>query len=186
MTRPTPLRIINGQVVWPYSLNQLRQDEPTKSFSSSPSDRELEAFQFIYPEAAIAPDPDPAAEKVAEVQPLEINGQWVQQWEVVALTVDEAAAYYRATHPPRWIAFNEALPGDVNTLLQHAQSLDHRLYGGLMVGLGKAADGDSRVFLGAWQKASAAGLIPPEMVAGLQSLAAAHDLPAEFIAGLAA
>ena len=186
MTRPTPLRIINGQVAWPYSLNKLRQDEPTKSFSSSPSDRELAAFQFIYPEAATAPDPDPAAERVSEVQPVEIDGQWLQQWEVVELSEAEAAAYYRATHPPRWIAFNEALPNDVNTLLQQAQSIDHRLYGGLMVGLGKAADGESRVFLGAWQKARGAGLIPPEMVAGLQMLAAAHDLPYEFIVGLAA
>jgi hypothetical protein len=50
--------------------------------------------------------------------------------------------------------------------------------------LGKAADGDSRVFLGAWQSATALGLVPAELVAGIQALAVACDLPAEFIAGL--
>ena len=179
------IRNRDGLITWPYSLIQLQADEPTRSFSSSPSDRELAVFGVFHVAPQPQPQHDPAAEKVAEVQPVEIDGQWLQQWEVVELSEAEAAAYYRATHPPRWIAFNEALPNDVNTLLQQAQSIDHRLYGGLMVGLGKAADGESRVFLGAWQKARGAGLIPPEMVAGLQMLAAAHDLPEEFISGLA-
>lgn len=180
------IRTLDGLILWPYSLAQLRADEPQRSFSSSPSDRELAVFGVYRVQATAQPEYDPAAERVAEVQPIEQDGQWLQQWEVVELSEEEAAAYYRATHPPQWIAFNEALPDDVNTLLAHAQSLDHRLYGGLMVGLGKAADGDSRVFLGAWQKARAAGLIPPEMVTGLQMLATAHDLPADFVAGLAA
>lgn len=180
------IRTLDGLILWPYSLAQLRADEPQRSFSSSPSDRELAMFGVYRVQATAQPEYDPAAERVAEVQPIEQDGQWLQQWEVVELSEEEAAAYYRATHPPQWIAFNEALPDDVNTLLAHAQSLDHRLYGGLMVGLGKAADGDSRVFLGAWQKARAAGLIPPEMVTGLQMLATAHDLPADFVAGLAA
>ena len=186
MSRPTPLRLVNGQMIWPYSIQQLRIDEPKVSIWADPSNEFLSQFGVIYPIPTLQPEPDPAVERVVEVAPVEQGGQWLQQWEVVPLTEEEADAYYRATHPPQWIAFNEALPDDVNTLLAHAQSLDHRLYGGLMVGLGKAADGDSRVFLGAWQKARAAGLIPPEMVTGLQMLATAHDLPADFVAGLAA
>jgi hypothetical protein len=178
------IRVFSNETIWPYSLGQLRADELTFSFSSSPSPAELAMFGVFRVVPQSQPQPDPATEKVVEVQPAEADGQWLQQWELVALSEAEAAAYYLATHPPQWIAFSEALPDDVNTLLQQAQTLDHRLYGGLMVGLGKAADGDSRVFLGAWQKARAAGLIPAEMVTGLQTLAAAHDLPAEFIAGL--
>jgi hypothetical protein len=41
------------------------------------------------------------------------------------------------------------------------------------------------VFLGAWQTARGLGLIPPELVQGLQLLATQHDLPPEFVAGLA-
>jgi hypothetical protein len=40
------------------------------------------------------------------------------------------------------------------------------------------------VFLGSWQQAKSLGLIPPELVAGVQALAVAFDLPADFIGGL--
>lgn len=180
------IRVTEAGTIWPYSLGQLRADEPSKSFSSSPSDQELAVFGVFRVQPAAAPETDPAAERAVEVEPALADGQWQQQWEIVELSDAEKESYYRATHPPQWIAFNDALPADVNALLAQAQALDHRLYGGLLVGLGKAADGDSRVFLGTWTKARAAGLIPPEMIAQIQALAVAHDLPADFIAGLAA
>jgi hypothetical protein len=40
------------------------------------------------------------------------------------------------------------------------------------------------VFLGSWQQAKSLDLIPPELVAGVQALAVAFDLPAEFVGGL--
>jgi hypothetical protein len=119
------------------------------------------------------------------VEPVEDGGQWLQQWEVVELTPEEQEAYYRATHPPRWIEFWAALPSDVDALLAAARAASPRLELGLGVGLGKAADGDSRVFLAAWQSAKALGLVPAELVQGIQMLATAHDLPAEFVGGLA-
>jgi hypothetical protein len=177
--------IRTNPIRWPYSLGQLRADEPSRSFSSAPSDRELAVYNCYRVVDQPHPEYDPAAEKVVEVQPIEQDGQWLQQWEVVAMTPAEVEAYYRATHPPQWIAFNEALPPEVSTLLGNAQAIDHRLYLGLGVGLGKAADGDARIFLGLWAKANAAGLIAPELRAEIQTLATAHDLPAEFVAGLA-
>jgi hypothetical protein len=170
---------------WPYSLGQLRADEPSRSFSVAPSDAELAHYGCyrVLPQAQ--PEYDPAAEKVVEVEPIEDDGQWLQQWEVVELSEAEQEAYYRATHPPRWIEFWAALPSDVDALLAAARAASPRLELGLGVGLGKAADGDSRVFLAAWQSAKALGLVAPELVTGIQMLATAHDLPAEFIGGLA-
>jgi hypothetical protein len=182
----TMIRVTEAGTVWPYSLAQLRADEPQRSFSSNPSDGELSIFGVFRIRATAQPLIDPAIQKAVEVEPVLVDGQWQQQWAVEDLSEAEREAYYRATHPPQWIAFNDALPADVNALLAQAQALDHRLYGGLLVGLGKAADGDSRVFLGTWGKARAVGLIPPEMIAQIQALAVAHDLPAEFVAGLAA
>ena len=184
MSRPTPLRLVNGQMIWPYSIQQLRIDEPQVSIWADPSDEFLSQFGVIYPMPTLQPEPDPEVERVVEVAPVEQDGEWLQQWEVEPLTEEEAEAYYRATHPPQWIAFYEALPNDVNVLLSSAQAIDQRLYLGLGVGLGVATLGDQRGFLRAWGTALAAGLIPPEMVAGLQALAVAHDLPAEFVAGL--
>lgn len=173
-----------GDTVWPYSLSQLRADEPSRSFSSSPSDRELAVFGVYRVQPQAQPSYDPATHRVAEVQPVEADGAWQQAWEVVPLTPEEAEAYYRATHPPRWLEFNEALPPEVDPLLAAARTMSPRLGAQLEVGLGKAADGDSRVFLAAWQKARAVGLVSPEMTLALQQLATAHDLPAEFVAGL--
>jgi hypothetical protein len=169
---------------WPYSLAQLRIDEPTRSFSPAPSDREYAEFDCYRKQPQPQPEYDPATHKVVEVQPLQQDGQWLQQWEVVELTEAEAEAYYRATHPPQWIAFWAALPPEVDTLLNAAQAASPRLALSLGVGLGKAADGDSRVFLGAWQSARSLGLISPELVTAVQALAVAHDLPAEFVRGL--
>jgi hypothetical protein len=178
LVRLNPLR-------WPYSLGRLREDEPTRSFSPSPSDAELAHYGCyrVLPQAQ--PSCDPAAEKVQEAEPAEDGGQWLQQWEVVELTPEEADAYYRATNPPRWIEFLAALPADVDALLAAARAASPRLELGLGVGLGKAADGDSRVFLNAWQSAKALGLVAPELVQGIQTLATAHDLPPEFVGGLA-
>lgn len=169
---------------WPYSVAQLRADEPTRSFSPTPSSRELAHYGVFPVVAQPRPEHDPATHRVVEAQPVEADGQWLQQWELVELTEAEQQAYYRATHPPRWIEFSNALPAEVDAILAAAQAVSPRLALALGVGLGKAADGDSRVFLSAWQTARGLGLIPAELVGGLQMMASQYDLPAEFIAGL--
>jgi hypothetical protein len=178
LIRLNPLR-------WPYSLGQLRADEPSRSFSVSPSNRELAHYGVFRVVPQAQPSYDPATHRVVEAQPAEADGQWLQQWELVELSQAEQQAYYRATHPPRWIEFSDALPVEVDGLLAAAQAVSPRLALALGVGLGKAADGDSRVFLSAWQTARGLGLISAELVTGLQVLATQYDLPAEFIAGLA-
>jgi hypothetical protein len=177
LVRLNPLR-------WPYSLAQLRVDEPTKSFSPAPSTAELAHYGCYRVLPQQQPEFDPAVERVQEVAPIEDGGQWLQQWELVPLTEAEQEAYYRANNPPRWIEFWAALPADVDALLAAARAASQRLGASLEIGLGKAADGDSRVFLLAWQQAKSLGLIPPELVAGVQGLAVAFDLPAEFVGGL--
>ena len=170
---------------WPYSLQQLRADEPSRSFSNSPSERELAHYDVFRLLAQPQPEYDPATHRVVEAQPVEADGQWLQQWELIELSEAEQEAWYRQTHPPRWIEFSDALPVEVDKLLAAAQAVSPRLALALGVGLGKAADGDSRVFLSAWQTARGIGLIAPELVQGLQMLATQYDLPPEFVAGLA-
>jgi hypothetical protein len=181
LIRLNPLR-------WPYSLGQLRVDEPTRSFSPSPSKAELahfNVFRFNEVVALVEPPPvDPATHRLEQRKPVEIDGVLTQQWDLIELTPEEREAHYRQAHPPRWIEFWAALPDEVDELLNTAGAVKKRLEHGLSVGLGQAAQGDSRVFLGSWQQAKAIGLIPPELVAGVQELAVAFDLPAEFVGGL--
>lgn len=174
---------------WPYSVAQLRKDEPSRSISVAPRAEELahyEVFEFDEVVTLVEPPPvNPATHRLQQRPPVEVGGVLTQQWEIVELTEAERQAYYRATHPPRWIEFSDALPAEVDQLLAAAQAVSPRLALALGVGLGKAADGDSRVFLGAWQTARGLDLIPAEIVQGLQLLATQYDLPAEFVVGLA-
>ena len=173
---------------WPYSVAQLRLDEPSRSISVAPRAEELAhygVFRFEEVVALVEPPPmDPATHRLEQVRPVEIDGVLTQQWELIELTPEERESYFRANNPPRWIEFWSALPDEVDELLEAAGTVKKRLEHGLSVGLGQAAQGDSRVFLGSWQQAKSLGLIPPELVAGVQALAVAFDLPAEFVGGL--
>jgi hypothetical protein len=182
------IRVTEAGTVWPYSLGQLRADEPTKSFSSSPSSVELAVFGVFRVQTTAQPAYDPATHRVTEVQPVLIDGVWRQTWELVELTDAEKEAYYRATHPPRWQAFGGAVWSlvPVNELLATALQSAPALAMALPVGLGQAAQGDQATFVNAWQAARSAGLVADELVAALQALAEAHDLPAEFVAALGA
>ena len=87
---------------------------------------------------------------------------------------------------PQWIQFGLALGQDpaVNQFIPAASAaapvMERMISGGLL----QAAEGNPRTFLAAWGAGLTTGLIPPELAEHVQGLAASHDLPAEFIAGL--
>jgi hypothetical protein len=99
------------------------------------------------------------------------NGQWVIP-EVVTV--------------PRWMEFSAiimslpAINGMLGAVLQAAPGL----YGGLVVGLQQASEGDSRVFLNSWNAAYAMGLLSAELITTMKKIAAEHDLPEAFIEAL--
>ena len=183
----TLIRVTEAGTVWPYSLLQLRADEPTKSFSDNPSEAELELFGVFQVVPTQPPIFDPATHRLMEVQPVLTDGSWRQTWELVELTPEKAEAYYRQTHPPRWLEFGAAVQAmpEINAMLAVALQAAPALAMALSVGLGKAADGDSRVFLSAWQAGRTAGLISDALLAQIQLLGTQHDLLPEFIAALA-
>lgn len=180
------LRIIDGTITWPYSLRQLKLDEPSRSFSNAPSGRELAEYGCYVISPTAPPSHDPATEKVVEVNPIETDGAWPQRWEVVEMSDEEQQEYYRMMHPPRWLEFGEVVQADpaINALLAQALQSAPALAMALSVGLGKAADGDDRVFTSAWTAARGLGFISDALVQATQLTATQHDLPPEFVAGL--
>lgn len=171
---------------WPYSLGQLRTDEPSRSFSSSPSPAELAEYDVFPVQPTPQPTYNPATERIEETTPVLVDTTWTQQWQTVPLTDAEQAAYYRATHPPRWVEFAAAAwaQPSINALLAAGLQSAPALAMALPVGLSKASDGDSRAFLSAWQQARDLGLATSEQAELLQQLAVAHDLPPEFCAAI--
>jgi hypothetical protein len=87
---------------------------------------------------------------------------------------------------PRWVDFSAAIMSlpDINAMLGAVLQAAPGLYGGLVVGLQNASEGDSRVFLNSWNAAYAMGLLSAELIVTVQELAAEYDLPQEFIDAL--
>jgi hypothetical protein len=88
---------------------------------------------------------------------------------------------------PRWVDFSAvimALPA-VNLMLAAVLQAAPGLYGGLVVGLQQASEGDSRVFVNSWAAAYTMELISLELITTVQQLAAEYDLPEVFIDSLA-
>lgn len=87
---------------------------------------------------------------------------------------------------PRWVDFSAvimALPS-VNLMLGEVLQNAPGLYGGLVVGLQNASEGDSRVFLNSWNAAYTMGFISPELITTVQEIAGEYDLPEAFIGAL--
>lgn len=87
---------------------------------------------------------------------------------------------------PSWMEFGTALMVDpaVNQMLGSVVQAAPGLYGGLIIGLQQAADGDHRAFLAAWAACRQMALIDNPLAAAVQAMAVDHDLPADFIAAL--
>jgi hypothetical protein len=87
---------------------------------------------------------------------------------------------------PRWVDFSAivmSLPA-INVMLGAVLQAAPGLYGGLVVGLQNASEGDSRVFLNSWNAAFAMGLLSAELIVTVQEIAAEYDLPEAFIEAL--
>ena len=88
---------------------------------------------------------------------------------------------------PRWVDFSAivmSLPA-INVMLGAVLQAAPGLYGGLVVGLQNASEGDSRVFLNSWNAAFAMGLLSAELITTVQEIAGEYDLPESFIDALA-
>ena len=89
---------------------------------------------------------------------------------------------------PRWVDFSAAIMAmpAINIMLGAVLQAAPGLYGGLVVGLQNASEGDSRVFLNSWQAAIAMTLVTEELITTVQGVAGEFDLPEAFIEALAA
>ena len=87
---------------------------------------------------------------------------------------------------PRWVDFSAAIMAmpAINVMLGAVLQAAPGLYGGLVVGLQNASEGDSRVFLNSWHAAIAMTLVSEELITTVQGVAGEYDLPQDFIDAL--
>jgi hypothetical protein len=84
------VKVTNGAVeTYPYSIGQLRKDNPNVSFPKNPSDQTL-AEWGVYPVVSTAePSYNAATQRLVWGTPVLTNGQWTHTWQTVALSTEE-------------------------------------------------------------------------------------------------
>lgn len=81
----------NTVIQYPYSVTQLKKDNPQTSFPANPSDALLASYNVFPVKPTERPAFDPAKQRVVEGTPEKVSGQWTQVWNVVALTAEETS-----------------------------------------------------------------------------------------------
>ena len=82
-----------GQTTYPYSIGQLRNDNPNVSFPKSVPDATLAAYGVYSVTVLDAPAYDVNKQRIEQdAQPTESNGQWELRWSVIDFTAEELAA----------------------------------------------------------------------------------------------
>lgn len=84
------VKVSNGVAEkYPYSIGELRKDNPNVSFPKNPSNETLADWN-VYPVVSTAePSYDIATQRVVWGTPALVNGQWTHTWETVALSAEE-------------------------------------------------------------------------------------------------
>ena len=85
------VKVVNSTIdIFPYSISQLRSDNPTTSFPQKMSDSLLASFGVYKVTVKSKPTYNASTQKVtADSTPSLVNGEWVLDWQVESLVGQE-------------------------------------------------------------------------------------------------
>jgi hypothetical protein len=92
--------IKNGAIArYPYTVTDLRRDNPGTSFPAFPDADTLAAWNVV--PVLVDPQPDmPSQQRFERAAPILRDGAWVQGWSIIDLTPAEIAERDKAAVPP--------------------------------------------------------------------------------------
>jgi hypothetical protein len=73
------LRIINNEINYPYSLQELRENNPRTSFPSEMTESLMNEFDIH--EVRVTPKPNDYTKNISEGTPILVEGVYYQNWE---------------------------------------------------------------------------------------------------------
>jgi hypothetical protein len=82
--------------IFPYSIGDLRRDNPNTSFPRNPSDAVLASYDVFPVVTQAPPEHDTATQNLNQATPTLVDGQWLQTWQVTDASAEEIAARQRA------------------------------------------------------------------------------------------
>jgi hypothetical protein len=95
------VKVSNGSVQFPYTIGQLRKDNPNTSFPAYITEATLANYSVFPVTEVAAPVVDPLTQRHEQTTPTQVDGKWTQVWQVIDLTEDQAAANVRAERDRR-------------------------------------------------------------------------------------
>lgn len=76
---------------FPYSIGDLRRDNPNTSFPRNPSEEMLAGWSVFPVIEQEPPSFNPATQNLNQVNPILVDGEWLQAWEVTDFSSEEIA-----------------------------------------------------------------------------------------------
>jgi hypothetical protein len=93
--------------IFPYSIGDLKRDNPNTSFPRNPSEETLAAYNVFPVVEQPTPDYNPATQDLNQLDPTFVGGQWLQTWQITDASGEQISARIRANAD--YLAFWDAL-----------------------------------------------------------------------------
>jgi hypothetical protein len=93
--------------IFPYSIGNLRRDNPNVSFPRNPSEELLASYDVFPVVTQAPPEHDPATQNLIQATPTLVDGQWLQTWQVTDASAEDITERQRAAAD--YLAFWDAL-----------------------------------------------------------------------------
>jgi hypothetical protein len=77
--------------IFPYSIGDLRRDNPNTSFPRNPSDAVLADWNVFPVVEQLPPEYNPVNQNLNQLNPTLVDGQWLQTWAVTPASAEEIA-----------------------------------------------------------------------------------------------
>jgi hypothetical protein len=77
--------------IFPYSIGNLRRDNPNVSFPRNPSEELLASYNVFPVVPQEPPSHDPITENLGQINPTLVNGEWLQTWDVTPASAEVIA-----------------------------------------------------------------------------------------------
>jgi hypothetical protein len=77
--------------IFPYSIGDLRRDNPNTSYPRNPSDAVLADWNVFPVVEQSPPEYNPANQSLNQLNPTLVDGEWLQTWQVTAASAEEIA-----------------------------------------------------------------------------------------------
>jgi len=187
MTPPSLIRIRPDGFQWPYTVAQLRADEPRRSISNNPHDQELAALADLDPPVVVIrpvptdpPPYDAATQRLAEGPPVEVNGQWHQAWQVINLPPAPPVADWAGFAD--WLYDYEPIGLAMETARASTDPRGEPATTALPTAMQEGRAGNLQAWAKAWWQFLLASQLQPEAAAPILAKAGECHLPVDFIA----